>query len=296
SGLSSVIGDFQKSMVPKGFDFAKYSGLSSVIGDFQKSTLLGSNSTFGMNVPNLSIFQPSATASKIAELYAPLAARAEALRKAYLPSANLYGVEGLSMTQTAELARNEGICLLHVPRAEIVKELIDAEDLLARRQVLRDRAVDIFDDCTAQLDVCVSLELSGFVPAMRESIDAARAGFMMPAQALATSVFDSVLNLVYDKETYTMVKSFSRRKEPTASLDDLDLRSRLVFSALWQVYMRFMPHKGDPIPESLARHGSAHAVDPLQYTPTNTVHAIMLGTSLLRYTNDLQVNEELETA
>jgi len=41
-------------------------------------------------------------------------------------------------------------------------------------------------------------------------------------------------------------------------------------------------HEGDPVPSVFNRHATAHAAGWTQYTPANTLIAVMLGVSLTR--------------
>ncbi|WP_141681157.1 hypothetical protein [Mycobacterium malmoense] len=63
--------------------------------------------------------------------------------------ANLRDIEELSALE--DIVEKEGIPLAHVPRSEIVRELLDAPDYEARRAVLEARLREAVEDCLTLL-------------------------------------------------------------------------------------------------------------------------------------------------
>jgi len=73
----------------------------------------------------------------------------------------------------------------------------------------------------------------------------------------------------------------AHKKRRPLDLDDYTVRVACAIAPAWAAYQTFWPSNGDKVPRNFARHASAHAVTPRQYSRTNAVIALMIVTSLL---------------
>jgi hypothetical protein len=141
-----------------------------------------------------------------------------------------------------EFVATTGWSIVWVPRAEIVGELIGADD---PESVLTARYVDILEDVDEALAAIGEGDLTYFSECLQEAVDSARDGRFRSAQALTASVLTA---LVEDE-------FISLRKAALIPLPDEwgdvrlgDLRDWLIGSTLVRALSEFWVSRGDPIP------------------------------------------------
>jgi hypothetical protein len=180
-----------------------------------------------------------------------------------------------------------------VPRAAILRELIDADED-DRHAVFAVRRVEIIEDCCACLEEVTSAELVDLAAKLDEALELAETGrHLAAAQALAASVFDTILRRNIKPEQlsgyYFKAKREIEDHHENASLTKL--RWGVVHLPVLIALKVFNGPKGEPVPTIFNRHASAHAVGPEQYTEANAVIALALATSLVR-----EAHQEIEDA
>lgn len=97
------------------------------------------------------------------------------------------------------------------------------------------------------------------------------------ALALAANTLDTAVKEFFTRDSYTNWIGTKVRIDP----DELSVRRFFLIWQLWGVYRRFEVQKGDLIPGTFSRHGSAHAVSARQYSRLNAVLGLAHLTSLL---------------
>ncbi len=176
-----------------------------------------------------------------------------------------------------------GLPTAWVPRAEVLTELIDATEA-DRPAVFAARRIEIIEDCRTVLKDVTSPELGDLVDILDEALTVADEGRLAAAQALAASVFDTILRHTIKPLRitgyYPRVKAEITNRHENASM--AELRWGLVHVAAIAALEKFDHPAGDPIPTSFNRHASAHAVSRVQYTTENAMIALTLATSLVR--------------
>ena len=180
-----------------------------------------------------------------------------------------------------------------VPRASVLRELIDADDD-DRQAVFAARRVEIIEDCCACLEEVTSAELVDLAAKLGEALEVAETGrHLVAAQALAASVFDTVLRRTIKPQRiagyYLKAKKEIADRHENASF--AELRWGAVHVPALVALEMFDAPKGQPIPTSFNRHATAHAVGPEQYTEANAVIALALATSLVR-----EAHQEIDDA
>ncbi|PZR70034.1 MAG: hypothetical protein DLM66_04850 [Candidatus Dormiibacter spiritus] len=187
---------------------------------------------------------------------------------------NLQGVqEGLATA--ARISLDEGLPLSWIPRAEIVVALISASSREERHVILRNRTIDILDDCEAAL-VANDTE---WARECRNAIGALRAGFHSPAQSHAGNIVDSIVSALHGKQGRDHAK-----QRAAEDFDDVPLQlaaESLTLRPLFRALTAWWPASGEAPPEHFARHTTAHAVGYVGvFAPLSALVAVMLATSL----------------
>lgn len=184
------------------------------------------------------------------------------------------------MTRIREIIETDGIPIVHIPRAEIVQKIVDADDYDSRLQVINTHSSGIADDCEVALQPDFHVSLSAQVPLARRAIDTYKAGYFEAAQALSVSVCDTYLNYLFRKQSYAqMVEQVAIDKSDDASVGyafnvHYALTPAVSFLVKW-----FPGDTGEP-PTKLSRHRSIHNASVDHMTKLNATIAIMLMTGM----------------
>jgi hypothetical protein len=185
------------------------------------------------------------------------------------------GVKGLGLIVLAD-----GIPLAHVPRGQIVTELVAAPHFAARRAIVEARTDDILDDCGASLSEPVEPDDDRLRELGLRAIAAFRDGHYEATQSLAVSVSEEFVACYVDKDHQAAKKAVQAlaqdRSWYVASLNYI--------AAMCVVPTLFASWKltdEKPPPERLSRHVTAHLPSSPHLNPVNAVIAIMQVASLL---------------
>ncbi|WP_040713400.1 hypothetical protein [Nocardia takedensis] len=188
----------------------------------------------------------------------------------------------LPLERAREIAEDEGIPIVYVPRAAIVAELLEAANRHERAAILVNRTDAILDDCFDALDWELAPAVSAVAPLLLESIATMREGHHSAAMALATCVFDTLLGGAFGKHN----KARSRcRVQNLASAGAKDrLRYVLAVAPVVRALTDWSPEdpRQLPRPAEYSRHVTVHQAHPDHFTPENAVLAVMVATSLMR--------------
>jgi hypothetical protein len=111
------------------------------------------------------------------------------------------------------LMEETGWSLVWVPRAEIIRALLDA-DAGDREQVLVNSADDIVTDLDAALVEVSHTQLIELRDALAQAIGAFRAGFAGPAQSHAAAVFTTTMHVPLGLKKFKDARDEFERREP----------------------------------------------------------------------------------
>lgn len=225
------------------------------------------------------------------------------LRQLVLP-ANLRAINAEGrIDEVCRVADKDGTSLAWAPRAEIVKELIDAADMDERGQVLQERALDIIDDVEKSLANVDHPDALGLRAALEEACDVGRQELYVALQATATNVLDHVMNewiLPYLQGIGQVTtnpnaeKQESRKYFKACSVDDLEeadlgeVRLLLIGGGVVTAFKRWNEEEGG-LP-GYSRNGSVHHIVSAS-RPEHALRALLLAQALLRW---IAVQEALE--
>jgi len=157
-----------------------------------------------------------------------------------------------------------GIPTAWVPRAAVLEALVDITEV-DRPAVLVDYSAEVLEDCERLCDQIAAVDLQEQVVLLHEALQVAEIGHLAAAQALAVSIFDTVLRRTFKPKKiagyYKAVKDAIEDHRETAPLGEM--RWGLVHAPALIVLETFVP--GDPIPVEFNRHASVHAAGAVQY-------------------------------
>jgi hypothetical protein len=190
--------------------------------------------------------------------------------------------EGLTFEEVMNVVarvENTGYCLVWVPRAEILGEVM-AGDQTETETILLSRRDDVLDDALGVLNDVTDLDLALERDAAADAISALREGHPKAAQALASSVFTSAAHIFFETGTKKIRKRMAEMHPDSAGMEELRLRT--IFLAGARALDEFRPDKARPVRRQFNRHNTAHRITAEQWTEANALCAIMLSTALVR--------------
>jgi hypothetical protein len=193
---------------------------------------------------------------------------------------NLREIDVEDWARLGQISTSDRIGLTWSPRPQIVQLLLDAHDQVAREQILIDHAHDIYADSAASLASARHSEVDELIGFVQKAIAAARAGHGEAAQALATNVLETALEarLLLDVKPQRLLGQLSQPMSDEQSLREL--RFLLSGCGIPSAYEHYNPKQRTP---QYSRHGTVHCVNNNLYQALNTVKAIMLAASWLRF-------------
>lgn len=190
----------------------------------------------------------------------------------------------LNLDEIICFLQHEGIPLYLVPRKRIVTRLVRAENTAMRRQVLSSCHNQIVEDCASVIETISKNWAGDELAFVDDAIGAMRAGFTQSAQAMLTSVLDTLIRrFVPDPNVRRSLTNRQNGANAPDLFNDLNLRQELVWLPIWNAHQAFWIDKGDRIPRVYSRHASVHGVSKRQFSKRNCVQVLMLVTSLVGY-------------
>lgn len=192
---------------------------------------------------------------------------------------------GIDFDRVVEVIRDDGLPLVWVPRAELVQEVLDAEDREARIAVLLAHAPELVQDCRGVLHGVTHAVLAGQQQLAGRCVDALEHGHHEAAQALAVAVTETAVSR-------TLGGNYAKVKQQVLFDPDLvpytQLRLRAALAPIHRFYTDWSPKSPHPAPEAVSRHVTVHHADPSHYTDANSLVAVLLACSVLRALQELQ--------
>lgn len=182
---------------------------------------------------------------------------------------NWRGVRGLDQIET--LLLDEGLALAWVPPADILNALLSASSKQERRRILGRRWKRVVAACRESIESASADDFAKYRGFALNVVKMLEDGHPEGAQALAANLLDTMLRETLDGPSRQQVTNQHNR----LSIDDLPMRAAMVFGGIWGSHTEFWQSRGDSIPREFTRHGSAHAVSPMQYSRINAVIALM---------------------
>jgi hypothetical protein len=224
------------------------------------------------------------------EMAAAMEAAAVGYRRA-IPD-NLLSLElGVAVTALQLMSEDDGMVLVWLPPGDIVEELVRAGSMADREAILIARASEIAAAAIDALDHVDSPRMRPLSRAVTEAWASWQDGYLMAAQALATAALGTVVHDLLSYEKFAQLKNEWLNPEALDEWPLIEIRYGLLMYRTAVAVER--TDVGLP---GYNRHGSAHKVDPAQYTEANALHSLMLVTAWARELQALDAREHLPDA
>jgi hypothetical protein len=207
----------------------------------------------------------------------------QAVRDALPP--NWQGRTVGEVDQFLTMSEETGLNTVWVPRLDVIRELLAAEDDQARGAVLNDRRSDILDDVETCLGGVTHDSLVDDVRLARQAVGAVRDGYDAPGQALAASVLSGTVHDLFAFQRFGDARKRFIRDDP----DHVGL-SMFRIIAILRTFGRAVT-KTDEADPGFNRHASLHAHEG-QYTSSHAVSALLLLAGVLREADHLLYRQE----
>jgi hypothetical protein len=179
-----------------------------------------------------------------------------------------------------EHIRKSKVCLVWLPRAAILREVLDAPATEAKAILLAHKD-EVLDDALAVLGECQAADFALERDSTSEAIGALRAGHSRAAQALAACAFTSTCHVFFDHGGTGRIAKDMRQTDPEdAAVSQLRIRSIFLTSA--EALEKFNPVGAKPAYRDFNRHNTVHRITTAQFSDANALAAIVLVTALLR--------------
>ena len=187
----------------------------------------------------------------------------------------------LPLEELERLIYSEGLPLAATVRRRTLEEVRTASSEAMRRQIIARRWRSILTDCLRTINEASPLQADGAFAL--EAIEAARAGYFAAAQSLAMNHTDMLLgrHLMEYYKALSGAQNTKRKKKIQIDYRSLSLPAWFALAPTWHLYAYFSSEEGTPIPRTLGRHPTTHAVSPKQFTRANAVLAVMHLTSII---------------
>jgi hypothetical protein len=191
----------------------------------------------------------------------------------------------ISLEKATSVIQDEGLPIVWVPRAEIVEAMLAAEHRSARIDVLLDHIPEVLADCRSMLQQVSHITLTKQVSLAVRALEAFEAGYHEPAQALAVIVTETAVTRVLGESYVDVAKKVVFDPDHVTFAQ---LRLRAALAPIARFYTPWRPSWGKPPPTALSRHVTVHQADCGHYTRANAAVAVLLVTSVLRASQELQ--------
>ncbi len=255
----------------------------SLIGDDLMQSITKLQKALVPQISDLAGIVSSINAERTREIAASVAKFAKAARelreRAFPP--NWSEFDGDEIASIVALMEETGWSLVWVPRADVVRKLLDAvKDV--REEVLLSSKSEILDDLDAALGEVEHSQLVELRDHVVQAIGSFRAGFEAPAQSLASAVFTTVMHVHLGLKKFPAARNEFEKHGDPMDVELMVFKLAAIYKAASRAIDAYWGEDAEPIPTNFNRHASTHRVSQLQYTTVNALAALLLVTSFLR--------------
>jgi len=176
-----------------------------------------------------------------------------------------------------ELMSQTGLCLIWVPEADVIGQLVGASNKDERDMVLVRNSSQILASVERAMDEVVNPQLRLLRESAIESVHAARAGYFGASQALSATILTGVLEEHYGLTFGLARKTFEA--EPPSLAGPWSHRRALVQRAIQLSILRSESRSDDG---GFNRHVTGHGTDLQHLSEPHCLEALMLVGGTLR--------------
>lgn len=169
-----------------------------------------------------------------------------------------------------------GICLVWVPRPELIRKLIDSDGDAERESVLIGHEAEVLEDVGAALALATHTELGASPAVAREALGAYEAGCRRASQTLSGSLLTAVLDENFGQRNFADARTRFQRDHP----DYVGMSVFRLAAVQQSIANAITPTRENP--PGFNRHATAHSIATTQFTDANALTALMLLAGVLR--------------
>ena len=218
-----------------------------------------------------------AVARRIVDEWAPKAAAVMAtMMEAYdwLMPPNWRELTVPEAIAVSDLMAEEGWGLVWVPSPSVLRALLEAPDIEARKTALVGMEGQVLADLDLALTSVDRPELAELVWGARQAVETYTSGHWAGAQALAAAGLSTVIEAHFGLRFKEAREQWERPEDPEER-EMLDFRLTAVTGAIRRALDQFRPLEGEK-PPHFNRHATAHRLERPQYSEANSLAGVML--------------------
>lgn len=207
-------------------------------------------------------------------------AQVDEVWKASLP-ANWRKLSSEDLLATLEFVKNNGLCLVWVPRPELVIQLVNAGGDQERNRILEVSSGEVVEDLStalAEIGPDADSLFAGALATAREAVEAAQDGHFVPAQTASAAGLTAVLHEVFGFPGMGGLAE-ARKKFEGRDLDEVGVRIMKI-SMIELCTAKALKRTKDAGP-GFNRHGSQHGMRDF-LSQANSLAGMMLLVAWVR--------------
>lgn len=203
---------------------------------------------------------------------------------------------GATLSQLHSLARNHGIPVAWVPPADVIRELVQADDHHdAKLDVLVSHQGKIRTACRRTVSEDSDGWHTDYHETARRVLAAWDDGHLLAAGCLALAAAEDIMFLVarVERTRYKMYDELKKAAgmEPHPQWWPQD---QVVLTPIEPLFSQYFPERDDPLPQNLSRHAVMHRLPLEHMNDGHCIIAIMLMVSLLAELEWHMIQEQAE--
>ncbi|MFD7603264.1 hypothetical protein ACFWAN_22575 [Streptomyces mirabilis] len=203
---------------------------------------------------------------------------------------------GATLSQLHSLARNHGIPVAWVPPADVIRELVQADDHHdAKLDVLVSHQGKIRTACRRTVPEDSDGWHTDYPETARRVLAAWDDGHLLAAGCLALAAAEDTMFLVtrVERTRYKMYDELKKAAgmEPHPQWWPHD---QVVLTPIEPLFSQYFPERDDPLPQNLSRHAVMHRLPLEHMNDGHCIIAIMLMVSLLAELEWHMIQEQAE--
>jgi hypothetical protein len=191
---------------------------------------------------------------------------------------------------TLGIMQETGWCLVWCPRAEVIRQLLEADDSDARIRLLLESKGLVIDDLRDCLSSVTRQEVDGHRSAAMAAIEAFADGHIAAAQALAASDISALINGTLGIRTFGEARRSLEGDPIESPLPSFRLQA--VLDTVSRSLQEYYAHRGDPVPAAFNRHATVHSMSPEQFTEVNSLASLLLLVAFLKELDLLLIEQD----
>lgn len=203
---------------------------------------------------------------------------------------------GATLRQLHALARDHGIPVAWVPPADVIRELVQADNQHeAKLDILVERQEQIRTACRREVPEASEGWHTDHPEAAHRVLAAWDDGHLLAAACLALAAAEDIMFLVTQVKR-TRHKIYNGLKEAAGREPHPQWwpQDQVALTPIDPLFSQYFPEEGDSLPQNLSRHAVVHRLPLEHMNDGHCIVAIMLMVSLLAELNWQKVQEQAE--